>query len=160
MRVVKTGPVEWELHDWCRKAYEAAVLSYPSDTATISEVGCSYVKIKGSMLRISPEHFEPYCAPTLAPYDATLGLHRIMAEMAAQNYKITEPKKTIMTKLNTMMKKLLDTDTQTLMKAGFINGDLDLTSEGKNELWTLIFDQHKAALVEAAKAKIAEEEKE
>lgn len=75
-------------------------------------------------------------------------------------YLIKKPKKTIMTKLNTMMKKLLDTDTQTLVKAGFINGDLELTSEGRNELWTLIFDQHKAALVEAAKAKIAEEEKE
>lgn len=68
-------------------------------------------------------------------------------------------KKTTMEKLGVMMKKLLDADTQTLVKAGYINGDLDLTNEGKEMLWTMVFDANKTALVAAAQAKIDEESK-
>ena len=61
--------------------------------------------------------------------------------------------------LNTMMKKLLDSDTQALVKAGYINGDLELTAEGRDELMAISFDANKAALVAAAQAKIAEDTK-
>lgn len=67
-----------------------------------------------------------------------------------------KPKKTIMTTLNTMMKKLLDADTQTLVKAGYINGDLELTTEGKQALIEIIFDLNKSALVAVAQAKLDE----
>lgn len=64
-----------------------------------------------------------------------------------------------MNKLNSMMKRLLDADTQTLVKAGFINGDLELTNDGRNALWAIIFEQNKPALVAEATAKLAEEKK-
>lgn len=66
-------------------------------------------------------------------------------------------KRTIMKTLNIMMKKLLDGDTQTLVKAGYVNGDLELTSEGRDALNSIAFDAHKAALVALAQEKLDEE---
>ena len=63
-------------------------------------------------------------------------------------------------KIGTMMNKLLDKDTQLLVKAGFINGDLELTDAGQNALITILFTDRKAELVELAKEIIEEEEKE
>lgn len=62
-----------------------------------------------------------------------------------------------MSKLNNMMKQLLDSDTQTLVKAGYINGDLELTPEGQSALQTILFAANKAALVTAGQAKLDEE---
>lgn len=62
-----------------------------------------------------------------------------------------------MKKISNMMKKLLDSDIQDLVKVGFINGDLEITVEGKQALFEILFDTNKPALVELAKAKIAEE---
>lgn len=67
--------------------------------------------------------------------------------------------KTIMSKLNSMMKRLLNEDTQTLYKAGIINGDLELTSEGNKILSAILFSANQTALIEEAKAIIAEQEK-
>jgi hypothetical protein len=75
-------------------------------------------------------------------------------ELIDENIK---PKKTLMTKLNTMMKKLLDADTQTLVKAGYINGDLELTSAGRDALNTIVFQANKAALVAMAQEALEEE---
>lgn len=69
--------------------------------------------------------------------------------------KSGEPKKMI--SLNTMMKKLLDKDTQTLIKAGFINGDLQLTDEGWQNLKALLFEQNKDEMIKAAQEKLDEE---
>jgi hypothetical protein len=60
-------------------------------------------------------------------------------------------------KLTNLVKKLVDSDTQTLIKAGFINGDLELTSTGKEELFAIIFEGNKAALVTAAQAVLDEQ---
>lgn len=65
-------------------------------------------------------------------------------------------KKTFMSKLNTMMKKLLDADTQALVTAGFLNEELEFTDEGKEALIGVTFDAYKAQLVAVATAKIAE----
>jgi len=54
------------------------------------------------------------------------------------------------------MKRLLDEDTQTLVKAGYINGDLELTEAGKKALWAIIFTANKAALVTEATEAIAD----
>lgn len=62
-----------------------------------------------------------------------------------------------MTKLNTMMKKLLDNDTQTLVKAGYINGDLEITSEGSEALRSIMFDKYKSELVALAQEALDEE---
>lgn len=68
-------------------------------------------------------------------------------------------KKPFMSKVSIMMKKLLDGDTQKLVKAGFINGDLMLTCEGTEALNAVLFSEHKEALVKLAEEKIAEEGK-
>ena len=66
-------------------------------------------------------------------------------------------KKTFMSKVSTMMKKLLDADTQTLVKANYIDGDLMLTPEGTTALLAELFTSNKAALVTSAQAKLDEE---
>jgi hypothetical protein len=76
------------------------------------------------------------------------------------DWGFTPKKKTIMKTVSTMMKRLLDSDTQKLVKAGFLNGDLNVTDEGRKELINFLFLQHKADLVKVADEKIAEAEKE
>lgn len=72
------------------------------------------------------------------------------------DYTKVSDKKTIMQKVSIMMKKLLDSDTQTLVKAGYINGDLDLTETGLAALHAVQFDANKAALVVMAQADLDE----
>ncbi len=72
-------------------------------------------------------------------------------------YKIIT-KKSIMSRLNVFMKKLLDADTQSLVKAGYLNEDLTLTSDGEEALTFISFTANKAALVEEANKLIAERE--
>lgn len=60
-------------------------------------------------------------------------------------------------KITSMVKRLLDKDTKTLVKAGFINGNLELTEEGRNSLMAIMFDKFKPELVKEAEEKIAEE---
>lgn len=67
--------------------------------------------------------------------------------------------KTIMRTLNNMMKKLLDADTQLLVKMEYINGDLELTAKGKVALESLNFIDRKAELVALAQEELTEAEK-
>ena len=59
-------------------------------------------------------------------------------------------------KITNLVKKLLDNDTRTLVKAGFINGDLALTDEGTSELLGALFLEKKDELVKIAQAKLDE----
>lgn len=68
-------------------------------------------------------------------------------------------KKTIMNTVTTMMKKMLDGDTQALVKAGYVNGGLELTPEGKIALVEILFTEYKTELVASAKEVIKEAEK-
>ncbi|MEA2087722.1 MAG: hypothetical protein U9O91_06445 [Candidatus Caldatribacteriota bacterium] len=70
--------------------------------------------------------------------------------------KINQPK-TIMNKLNLMMKCLLDKDTQLLYKAHYLNGDLELTEKGKQALNTILFLANKEELLKMAKEELEEE---
>jgi len=65
-----------------------------------------------------------------------------------------------MNKLTSMLKRLLDADSQVLYKIGFLDSNLNLTEKGKQELMLLIFDDYKAKLVVKAKEQISEIEKE
>ena len=72
--------------------------------------------------------------------------------------KIKEPKKTIMNKISTFVKRLIDPDTQALIEAGFISQDtMTVSYEGQNQLNEILFFANKAELVKLAKAKLAEE---
>lgn len=73
-------------------------------------------------------------------------------------WEIKKDKPNIMKRLNNMMKRLLDADTQTLVKAGYINGDLELTDLGRGALIVILFDVHKSDLVAEAAESLKEEE--
>ena len=66
-------------------------------------------------------------------------------------------KKGIMQKLTPMLRRLLDKNTQTLYKAGYINGDLELTDSGRSALNAVLFEENKDALVKLAQESLAEE---
>ncbi len=68
-------------------------------------------------------------------------------------------KTTTMKKLNNFMKKLLDADTQKLIKAGLINGDLLPTTEGTDALAAILFAANKTELLAIADQMIADAEK-
>lgn len=61
---------------------------------------------------------------------------------------------TTIMKVTNLVKRLLDSDTQTLVEAGYINGDLQLTDEGQSELLSLVFMDKKADLVKLAQEKL------
>lgn len=61
-------------------------------------------------------------------------------------------------KITNLVKKILDKDTRTLVKAGFINGDLALTDEGTAELLGILFMEKKSELLKVAEEKITENE--
>ena len=71
----------------------------------------------------------------------------------------TTTKGETMQKINPMMKRLLDKDTKALYKAGYLNGDLEFTNEGKDALEALVFVGYRAELVLEAEKVIAEEKK-
>jgi hypothetical protein len=60
-------------------------------------------------------------------------------------------------KLSSMMKRLLDKDTQVLVKAGFLNGDLELTGDGQKALLAILFMATKVDMVKAAQEKLDDE---
>ena len=68
-----------------------------------------------------------------------------------------KPKSKLMA-ISNIAKRLLDSDTKTLIKAGFLDKSLDLTSKGYDAIWVILFETHKEALVKEAKAVIKEEE--
>ena len=65
-------------------------------------------------------------------------------------------KKNIMKKLTPMLKTMLDKKGRTLYKAEFLNGDLELTEEGKGALMTILFEANKDELVKVAEDVIKE----
>jgi hypothetical protein len=65
-------------------------------------------------------------------------------------------KKSFKMKISNMFKKLTDPSVQTLREAGMINGDLELTGDGNQELMELLFTANKDALVARGAEIIAE----
>jgi hypothetical protein len=88
--------------------------------------------------------------------------HTLTAESIEEAVGILtkDNKKTVMSKLTNTFKLLTDKSTQTLRKAGYINGDLELTQEGQAALNSILLAAHKEELVKLAEEKIAEEKAE
>ncbi len=80
-------------------------------------------------------------------------------EETIEKYLTLKTKKSPMKTLSTMFKKLVDKDVATLAKAEYINGDLELTSEGWLELKAMLFEANKAALIARAQEKLDEASK-
>lgn len=104
-------------------------------------------------------------APVLDQYSMGTVCGNVEEDMRAKTIPNGEIKnsnskeKTIMAKLTTAFKLLTDKSTQTLRKAGFINGDLELTADGQNALLAIALETHKEALVKVAEEVIEEAEK-
>lgn len=86
-------------------------------------------------------------------------MHEMMSQMHDMSkmlYQVPVNKNNKMSKVGNMMQRLLDKDTQKMVKAGFINGDLELTDLGKKVLWAIIFSANKAEFVKEADLAIEE----
>jgi hypothetical protein len=70
-----------------------------------------------------------------------------------------KPKKTIMKTLTNTLKKILPGDIQTQYKAGFRNGDIELTQEGVTELLNILAEKFQPELTARAEEIVKEEEK-
>lgn len=70
---------------------------------------------------------------------------------------INKTNKTIMEKVSNGFKLFTDKKTQTLKKAGFINGDLEMTDEGVSVLLNIILAEKKDELVAKAEELLQEE---
>lgn len=70
---------------------------------------------------------------------------------------VSSTTKTNMIKITPMLKTMLDKKGRTLYKADFLNGDLELTEDGKSALNTLLFEANKDELVKLAEEKLKEE---
>jgi hypothetical protein len=66
---------------------------------------------------------------------------------------------TTMNKISNAFKKFLNQDLRAQLKAGYRNGDLELTQEGKDVLLEMLADTMADKFTTAANEKIAEEEK-
>ncbi len=73
--------------------------------------------------------------------------------------KLIQTKSKNMNSLSTMLKKFLDEDTKTLIKAGYFNNDLSLTSKGKEANDAINFKANLKELVAMAQADLDEEAK-
>ncbi len=82
---------------------------------------------------------------------------RVLSRSRSTNRAPAQP--TMLRKLNSFMRQFLDSDVQTLVKAGFINGDLEPTAEGIDALHSVLFQEKKAELVKIAEAIVADAEK-
>lgn len=61
-----------------------------------------------------------------------------------------------MQKLTKTLRRVLKPNMRAIYKAGYINGDLELTEEGKSALNTILLEQYEEQLAELAKADIKE----
>ena len=73
--------------------------------------------------------------------------------------RILIKKTTIMQKLSSFIERQLDEDTSKLYKSGLINGNLELTADGKKELEAILYFANKQELVKVADKLIAETDK-
>lgn len=66
----------------------------------------------------------------------------------------------IISMISAVARRLLDKDTKTLIKAGYLSNDLTITEEGQNSLLALSLTSNMKELVALAEEKIAEKEEE
>lgn len=71
-----------------------------------------------------------------------------------------KPRYTLMQKLSNTLKRVLNDNFKALYKAGYVDGDLNLTDRGWYALKEILFQAHEEALVAHANEYIAEQEAE
>lgn len=131
-----------------------------SVTITVSSAQNCVNKILGIRLKDGkPEYYTTWAYEGQPDTGTQKGWYNLEAFTIVKIIKgsIKSKRETNMKPLTNMMKKLLDADTQTLVKAGYVNGDLLLTNEGTLALESILFTQNKAELVKLAQEVIDEE---
>lgn len=128
----------------------------------------------GTIAKIITEERSTTCAAYTVSFDTNVGGWRLLEaeiltgcsqNLCANHLRFAiEPNPikstTTMQKLTSTLKRFLSPELQKLYKANLIDGNLELTLEGKNEVWALLQKQFEPELVKVAEEKIAEEEKE
>lgn len=116
-------------------------------------------------------YYYPDCSSTCSSDDEEIlvetinDAYRAMAERLYPyqiEWKFEETKqkrKGVMQQLTARLKRALNKDLQAIYKMGWINGDLEITSEGSNALLELLLDLYEKELGEKAKEQIKELEK-
>lgn len=81
-------------------------------------------------------------------------IDKIQTESAIGYYKNLKDKK--MERLNPAQEAFLDEDTKTLVKAGMLYDNLELTDYGSRAIWAMLLQEKKAELVKIAQKRIDE----
>lgn len=137
---------------------DQVIVTEKEDSAKVGMTGTIVVKEPGSNrwgIRFDKEFSDGHRCCLLGQNYCESGYGHFVPE---DKLKLLKTKNTIMFKLNNYIKKLVDADTQALLKAGYINGDLQPTGRGQDALISILFFANKDALVAAAKEEIAEAE--
>ncbi len=71
-----------------------------------------------------------------------------------------KPMREAFKRLSANARKLLDKPIRILIRAGYINGDLDFTEEGLEALHSILLAEHKTKLVDFAKEELKEKKRE
>ncbi len=87
-------------------------------------------------------------------YDMVKAIYHIIETPNLINQDNKE--KTMLKKLSKTLKRILSKPMQSLYKADWVNGDLELTEAGKKNLWAILLEKHEEELAKEADSLIAE----
>jgi len=125
------------------------------DKVRVLEVGAVTPLKEGDIVTVDRVDSDGEITKIKEANDIQYSYHNSWYELVSN--KLVSNKKSFMKSLTPMLKTMLDKKGRTLYKAEFLNGDLELTTEGSTALMTILFEQNKDELVTLAKEKLAEE---
>lgn len=115
------------------------------------------ISVNEALMRLAPSI--PYRQSYTGGFEGAWGGEELFnrtfpAHLKPARFQLTNKKKPM---ISTIMKKLLDSDTKSLVKAGYLDSELDLTCDGQKELLSILLLANKKALVTSAEEKIKED---
>ena len=106
----------------------------------------------GDMGRLSPERYKYSWDIKFNNDEAEIEILKKFRESSLKSNLLNEKSMG----LAKIAKRIFDPDTKKLVKADLLTSELDLTSEGKDELLAILFDDKKAELIKVAEEIIKE----
>lgn len=143
-----TFGTKWEVYDVLSSYIEKIYIGHESSA-------------QGEKYWVDADAFDLFHRPLLKSGEIEIlelnrAYRKAMFDSIIEDYK--PKKKPFMKTLSTWLKKTLDADTQALVITGYLDEELEPTEKAYDAIDEMNFDDRKAALVEKAKAEIAEEE--
>ena len=71
----------------------------------------------------------------------------------------SKKERSIIMKVGSMMSKILSKNVRTLVKASYLDGDLDFTEDGRKALYALLYEEYESKLVAMAEKELREAKK-